>query len=178
MHGLIFTELKKFATDRFGADAWNQLVADAQPSTRIFLMTGEYPDSDLVALVQSASKVSGTPVPTLLERFGEFIAPDLMKTYRSMINPDWKTLDLVENTEGTMHKAVRARNPGAQPPRLEITRQAPNEVLVTYRSPRKMCYVGKGIIKGIAKEYGERVTLTESTCMNRGGDACRITVRG
>jgi predicted hydrocarbon binding protein len=39
-----------------------------------------------------------------------------------------------------------------------------------------MCALAKGIVKGAAKAYGERVAISESTCMLRGDEACSIRV--
>ena len=40
-----------------------------------------------------------------------------------------------------------------------------------------MCAVAKGIVRGLARHYGEAVTIDEMTCMLEGGGECRIAVR-
>lgn len=55
-------------------------------------------------------------------------------------------------------------------------RTGEREVVVTYRSKRKMCPVAKGIVKGVAAHYGERILITEPSCMLHGAGACEITV--
>src|SRR6185369_7782403 len=97
------------------------------------------PDSEAVALVTAASRITGTPVSGVLEDFGAFIVPDLLATYGSSVRPEWKTLDVLENTERVMHSAVRVRNHNAQPPRLICERLGPQEVVINYSSQRKMC---------------------------------------
>lgn len=92
------------------------------------------------------------------------------------IDPKWKTLDLLEHTEGTMHKMIRRANPSANPARLSTVRRDPKSLLLSYASERKLCPVAKGIIKGVAARYQERVTIAESKCMASGAPACEMLV--
>ncbi|MEX2584643.1 MAG: heme NO-binding domain-containing protein [Gemmatimonadota bacterium] len=177
MHGVIFSELRKYVDTRLGSDAWNQLLTQAQLGNRMYLPIQEYPDGDMVALVGAASEVTGLPKEAILEDFGEFIAPSLLGLYRTLVKPEWKTLDLLENTEQTIHSVVRARNPGAKPAQLQAVRTGPDVVDLTYNSERQLCAVAKGILKGIAAHYDEELAITEKECMHDGADACRMEVR-
>ena len=42
---------------------------------------------------------------------------------------------------------------------------------------RKLCSVAKGIVRGVAAHYQEPVSITEGSCMLRGGRECQILVR-
>ncbi len=95
----------------------------------------------------------------------------------SLLRKEWSTLDILEHTEETIHRVVRSQNPGADPPQLRCTRVGPEEVVISYASPRKMCGVAKGITRGIAKRRAENVAISESVCMLRGGPTCEISVR-
>jgi hypothetical protein len=69
------------------------------------------------------------------------------------------------------------RQPGAAPPRLHVERTSPDEVVVTYDSPRKLCAVARGIMRGIAKHFGERISISDRACMHKGDPKCLISVR-
>ena len=97
--------------------------------------------------------------------------------FRMSIKPDWRTLDLIPHTEQTIHKVVRLKNPGASPPKLVSKHTSPEEVVITYTSERKLCAVAKGIVRGVAKYYKEKVEIAESTCMLTGSPRCTIAVR-
>ena len=176
MHGIIFSELKKYVDDRLGGAAWGALLEKAGLSGRIYMPVQEYPDADAVKLVTTASAITGRPAPAVLEDFGEFIAPDLLKMYASLIRKEWRTLDVIEHTEETIHRVVRHRNPGAKPPELRCLRIGPDEVIVVYSSPRKMC-AAKGIARGMARHFKETVKTSESSCMLAGAKECRISVQ-
>jgi len=176
MHGMIFGELKKLVDTKLGGDSWNQLLADAGLGSRIYMPVGEYPDQEMVALVEAVSRKTALDARAVLEMFGEFIAPDLITLYRHLVKPEWRTLELLENTEATIHRVVRRRNPGARPPELKTARNG-NEVLITYASARRMCGVAIGIVRGVAAYYREVVEIEELNCMSLGASACRILVR-
>ncbi|MGH7766511.1 MAG: heme NO-binding domain-containing protein [Candidatus Binatia bacterium] len=111
-----------------------------------------------------------------LENFGEFVVPDLMSTFNMLINPKWKTMEMLLNTETTIHKVVRLKNPGAEPPRLQFTQTGPNTLKFNYNSPRRMSAVAKGIMKGVAKHYGETVEIQERKSAG-GSSEMMITIK-
>jgi hypothetical protein len=69
----------------------------------------EYPDAEIVAIVGAASSITGLSVSAVLEDFGEFIAPALIKMFGHLLWAEWKTIDVIENTEGTVHSVVRVK---------------------------------------------------------------------
>ncbi|HEY3057507.1 MAG TPA: heme NO-binding domain-containing protein [Chloroflexota bacterium] len=177
MHGIIFSELKKYVETRFGASTWPALLKEAGLGSKLYMNVQSYPDQDAVALVMTASRMTGKPAPAILEDFGEFIAPDLLNMYRTLVRPEWKTIELLENVEHTIHTVVRARHPGAAPAQIACTRTGPNEAVLTYTSARKMCPVAQGIIRGLGTSFKQQVSIDETSCMHRGNPSCRMTVR-
>ncbi len=177
MHGIIFLELKNYAETKHGIGTWSALLQRAHLEHKVSLPLGEYPDADLVALVFAASSLTGKPVSGVLEDFGEFIAPTLMKMHGHLMRPEWKTIDVIDNTEGTIHTVVRAQDPGAKPPQLKTIRVSKEEVLLIYTSPRQMCALAVGIGKGLAKHFGESVSAVQKMCMHKGAPRCEITFR-
>lgn len=177
MHGIIFQELRKFANSAYGEKTWDALLASAGLKGSTYLASRSYPDEQVGAIVGAASEATGVPIPALLEQFGEFIAPDLLAMFRSLIKAEWRTLDVLENTEETIHKVVRLQYADAAPPYLHASRTSPDEVLIVYTSPRRLCPVAKGITRGIAAHFRETIAMREESCMLRDDPACRIVVR-
>jgi len=177
MHGLIFAELRKFAEAKLGPGSWKRLTDSAGLSQKSYLSTQVYPDSDVTALVSAASDETNVPTQDLLEAFGDFIAPDLIGMFRSLLDPTWRTLDVIEHTETTIHKVVRTGHPGASPPQLQTVRSETNEVTILYNSSRQLCAIAKGICKGLSRHFDEVITIEEATCMLQGASQCTIVVR-
>ena len=138
MHGIIFSELRKYAETKHGKETWNTLLRNAGLASKTCLPVQEYPDAEIVAIIGAASSITGLSVSAVLEDFGEFIALALIKMFGHLLWAEWKTIDVVENTEGTVHSVVRVKNPGAQPPKLKTRRNGPDEVVLVYTSPRQM----------------------------------------
>jgi hypothetical protein len=174
MHGIIFAELKKFVHSRLPPGAWEQIAERAGIARLSNLASEVYPDEELVALVSAAVDLSGVPAPTLLEQFGEFIVPDLLKVYGGFVNRRWTALDLLANTESVIHRAVRLRDPRATPPALRIARLTPSAVIITYTSPRRLCALAKGLIRGVGRHYEEELAIEETSCMHAGAGACTL----
>jgi predicted hydrocarbon binding protein len=176
MHGLIFAELKKYVQARFDDKTWEVLLEKAGLKGNLYMASTVYPDSDILALVNTACQMTGLAAKAVLEDFGEFIAPDLVGQYSFLIKPEWTLLDFLANTEETIHKVVRF-NKGVTPPRLSVTRQGDERVVISYDSARRMCALLKGIVKGAAKLYKEDVIITETRCMLQGDPSCVVTVQ-
>ena len=177
MTGAIFLELKKYVDSKFGGNTWTNLLASAGLAEKEYSILSEYPDGDAMALVSAAVKATGQSAADILEDFGAFIAPDLLDMFWGAIQPVWKTLDVIEHTEGTIHSVVRLKNPGARPPELQVTRPKTDEVIIDYRSPRRLCALARGIARGLAGHFKETVVIAEAECMHRGDARCLISVR-
>jgi hypothetical protein len=176
LNGIIFIEIGKFAQSRLGPQGWAKAIQAAGIPSRVYYRVAEYPDEEAFALVSALSAALHEPVPAVLEGLGEFIVPDLVRMSRYWVKPQWKTLDLIEHTEETIHETLRQEGSQTNPPRLRTRRTGAREVVVSYDSPRRMCFLAKGIIAGLAKHYGESVTLTEPSCMHRGDASCELII--
>jgi hypothetical protein len=176
MHGLIFAELKKFVETKYNKETWETLLQKAGLNGQLYLSSAVYPDKDILALVTTACAMTGASPAAILEDFGEFVAPDLVEQYKFLINPKWKLLDFLVNTEDTIHKIVRFHQ-GVTPPRLVVQRLSEDSLTISYNSPRKLCSLLKGIVKGAGAYYKEPVSILESRCMLKGDPECLVTVR-
>jgi hypothetical protein len=125
MHGLIHCGLKLYVETRLGTDAWNALAREAGLAHKRYVPIGANTGEDATAVVAAAARLAQSSPDALLEDFGRFLVPTLMDTYRKLIAPEWKTLELLLNTEANIHCVVRRREPAAEPPRLRFERSGP-----------------------------------------------------
>jgi hypothetical protein len=172
MHGIIHLELQNFVVQHHGEAAWRTLTEQAGLSEEIYTPLRSYPDEQLVALVGAAVKLTGAPLTPLLEAFGEFLVPRYLALYGKLLKPEWRTLDVLENAEHTIHRVVRLREAGALPPRLQAERVSPTAISMTYDSPRKLCAVARGIARGVAAHFQEKLAVVDERCMHRGDRVC------
>lgn len=170
-------QFEAFVQKSFGPEAWTAISVEARLEDRIYLPISVYPDTEILALVDAAVEATSKPAEELLGLFGEHLIPPLIETYGNSRMKSWCALQLLENTEATIHRVVRAREPDATPPQLCCERVSETEVSITYRSGRGLCALAKGLVRGVATFYGERIEVEESACMHSGDESCQIWAR-
>jgi hypothetical protein len=79
MHGLIILQFQRFAQKRGGVTAWEGLLREAQLPIKSYSPARTYPDEEVLALVGAASRLLNMPAGAVLEAFGEFVAPELIR---------------------------------------------------------------------------------------------------
>lgn len=174
MHGIVFSELQKFVVSKYGHANWDTLLEKARLGHKVYLAAGQYPDSEIMSLVTAASAMTGQEPFQIVEAFGEFIVPSLVRMYGHLLKPGWKTLDVIEHTEGTVHTVVRVADTDAMPPKLRAQRTGPDTVVLIYDSPRRMCALAMGIGKGLARHFKETLFINQTQCMHKGAPSCQI----
>lgn len=173
MHGIIFSQFNEFVTKNYNYDTLTAIKKDAGLAGKFHISTKSHPDEDILALVTSACKLLKVNKEELLEGFGRFLAPGLLKTYNSYIETEWDCMDLIEHVEKTMHKVVRRTTPDASPPKLVITREGPDEIILDYTSERKMISLGIGIIEAIGEHFKTKINIEKLPLKN--GTRLKIT---
>jgi hypothetical protein len=139
--------LKRFVEIKYDYSTWKMLLDKAEIQHEPYEIQKIYPDEEIYKIVTVASSMTGIPIYDLQQAFGEFLVPDLLLMYNRYINPAWKTFEMLEETERSMHQNARLESPNISPPVLNIERLSENEMDVFYSSERRMA--------GVAKYYHE-----------------------
>lgn len=177
MQGIVFDQLRAFS-DHLGPQVWTALLEEGGVPRRSYFVTETYPDEELEALVAAASRLLDRSRNEVLQEFGRFLTPGLLSIYGVFLDKGWSLRDVLLNTESTIHRVVRLRDSEADPPRLRILEgPQPNQVTIIYDSPRRMCWLGKGIIEGLAHEYKTPVVIRDVRCMHTDDPRCEMSVR-
>lgn len=169
-------ELGKFAKTKLGDQTWREVVQLAGIPPPL-CPGGRLPGRGICQspdgpFGQAGRIHPGNPgEPRRIHRARSFI-----QTFQYLINPDWKTIDLIAHTEETIHEVLRRAGTKTNPPQLKCWQPGPREVVVIYTSPRKLCALAKGIVRGIVRHYGERITIQEPSCMLKGGAECELII--
>ena len=181
MHGTIITLLKRYVQTQYDHSTWVKLAELAGLAHIEFDHKTVCPDEHICALVGHAAEMTGIPAGELHEKFSEYLVPDLMYMYmymyQKLVDPAWKTLDMIEHTELTMHKKVREEHAKNAPPVLHCERVGPKEVMVKYVSSRRMGGLAVGIIRGLAVYFDEADRIDVQPTTSEDGERVRIRVR-
>ena len=159
MHGLIFQKLQDFVIDISSGDTWLKMKKEAGFEDVIFSPTRKYPDEYIERFVEVAQSHFELERDEVLEAFGKHMGPQLIQLFSFTIDPKWKALEIIENTEEYIHKALKTADPNVDTPKLAVTRVSGNEIKLEYNSPRKMIALGIGIVKAIGEAFEEPLTI-------------------
>jgi hypothetical protein len=155
MHGSMFVLLQQFVEHTYDHSTWVRLLDESGVKHTSFQMQKMYPTHEIFAIVGCLGESTKQPIFNLMEQFGEFIVPYLMLLYSKYVRPEWRTYEMLINTEDEMHAAVRREDNRTNPPKLLVTKKGANQLMIEYSSKRRMAGVAVGIIKGIARHFNE-----------------------
>lgn len=177
MHPLIHIGLKEYVEARFGIERWIAFLEAAGVSlTRPYVRVGAYPDEELGSIVAAIAAGTGSSAAAVLEDFGAALAPQLIAMYPRLVRPEWRSLDLLCHTEEAIHRIVRHGQLGARPPVVRCRRLSADALHLTYESNRRLCPLAVGIMRGIARHYGEALSIRHPVCMLHGAPSCEFDV--
>ncbi len=161
MKGSVFQLFEKFVDDSFGEDAFDGLVDGCElETTEPFVGPGNYPPSDLVALVVAASETSGLSVEDLLRRFGRFSFPLLAGMVPTLLVGLDTPREFLANLESVIHTEVRKLDPDASPARFTATERPDGSLELTYESPLGLFALVEGFLDGLGDWYESPVAHT------------------
>ena len=159
MHGIIFTNLYKYIRETHGSEMLENIKEKANITRQFYDATKSHPDEEIQALMSAACQLLNVEIDELLEIFGAYIAPGLLKTYSAFVKEEWDCMDLLEHIENTIHRTVRMSIKESSPPVLNVKRIDKDHILIVYTSKRQMISLGIGIIKAIGAHYNEKLLI-------------------
>lgn len=176
MHGVFHKGLKDFVIDEYGRDVWQEAQASSGVDRQMYLAVNYYPDQEFISLVEAIGAAVDDSPFDVLELFGAAVADRLLDTYGRVVDDSWSVMDLLEHVESVVHTSLRTHNDELTPPELGVSRPGADEVIIVYQSPRRLCPVAIGLIRGVADAFDEEVRVTEQRCMHDGDGQCELLV--
>lgn len=175
MKGIIFNLVEEVVRGTYGEDVWESLL-DAAGLHGSYTSLGSYPDEELFQLVSAASEAFEIPPNDVIRILGERAIPLLAERFPQFFEQP-ATLPFLLTLNEIIHPEVRKLYPDADVPVFEFERVEANELLIGYRSPRKLCALADGFIRGAATHFGETVDVEQPVCMHAGDEQCVLRCR-
>jgi predicted hydrocarbon binding protein len=176
MKGIVFNQLQEFVESEHGIVLWDKaLMACDLPSQGVYVSTMNYEDSELQSLVGFFCNHLSVDAPILVRAFGKYLFPRLfvMAPDQAKEAKNLKTFLLM--IEDIIHVEVRKLYPDANLPEFAY-QDNDQDLRMLYRSPRKLCHLSEGLIKGASMHYQEQVSIKQTCCMHYGADHCAIEI--
>ena len=175
MKGIVFNLLEEAVTHQYGADGWCDLI-DAAGVSGVYTSLGSYPDEELFALIEPASRLLDMPREDLLEWFGRAAMPKLAERYGVFFEGHESARSFVLSVNEIIHPEVRKLYAGAGCPHFQFDEDNAGKTLIGYRSPRGLCRLAHGFVLGAADHFGSCANVKHRRCMHDGDEACQMEV--
>ncbi|HJU18830.1 MAG TPA: heme NO-binding domain-containing protein [Stellaceae bacterium] len=176
MKGIIFNLLEEVVTHHHGEAAWDDLL-DRAGLGGAYTSLGSYPDGELKVLVDALAGVLGLSPGECLRWFGRAAMPLLAERYPAFFIGYRTTIPFILSVNTIIHPEVRKIHPGAQCPIFRFEQAADGVLRLGYASPRRLCALAEGFIKGAADHFGETAAVEHLRCAARGDPECLLGIR-
>ena len=177
MKGVIFNILEEMVIEHKGMETWNNILEQVSTTDGIYTAADSYPDEQLFDLVEEVSKQISLPMEDVIGSFGEFMFNKLASRHPIFIeqSPDLKTF--LKSIESVIHVEVRKLYDQPNLPTFEYEEPNSDVLIMQYSSPRKLCVLAEGLIRGAALHYKTNIEVGHTTCMHKGAKACDLNIR-
>jgi hypothetical protein len=175
--GIVFNLLEEVVRRGHGEAAWDDLLDEAGLEGA-YTSLGSYHDEELIRLIGVAARTFDMEVDEVVRWFGREALPLLAEKYRVFFAPHRSTRPFLLTLNTIIHPEVRKIYPGADVPVFDYDASSEDVLVMGYRSGRRLCAFGEGLIHGAARHYGENATIERPACLKRGDPKCvfRITL--
>ncbi|NHN83805.1 heme NO-binding protein [Acetobacter musti] len=158
MKGIVFNLLEDVVCEHHGAETWELLLEDTGLDG-IYSSLGDYPDSDIQALVAAASVRLGQPASDVLRWFGEATMPILKSSYPELFAPFRSSKAFVLSVNTIIHPEVMKLYSGARCPFFRFEEMPDGALRMTYESSRNLLDLAHGFVAGAADAWNEKVII-------------------
>jgi hypothetical protein len=176
MKGIVFQLLHQVVAKEYGEPLWDALLTEAELDGS-YTSLGIYDDSELGKIVGAASRRLGLPPGDIVRWFGREAMPLLAGNYPKVFAPHSDARSFVLTLNSVIHPEVRKMYPGADVPNFDFDTSSPDELVMNYRSKRRMCSFAEGLLHGAAAHFRQAALIAQPKCMLRGDECCELRIR-
>ena len=132
----------------------------------VFIATGTYPVADLEILLSELQAQLGASRDDLLKLFSGHLFKTFTRKYADLLRAYSDTFSLLKMIEGHIHVEVRKLYPDAELPEFEVERESEQELVLIYKSSRKMEALALGLMEAAAQHFNESFEIVQNTMKN------------
>ncbi|MCF2906903.1 heme NO-binding domain-containing protein [Pseudoalteromonas sp. DL2-H2.2] len=176
MKGIIFRSLEELVVENLGMGAWNALLDEHSPDHRSYVSAVSYPDEELFALANGVATKMALPLPEVLGVFGRFLFGSLAAKHPTVLAELDTFEKLILAIDSVIHVEVAKLYDEPNLPQIDAKIVNDSEIVVEYRSPRKLCFCAEGLIYGAADHYNKQIEISHTSCMHNEDDHCHFVV--
>lgn len=177
MKGIFFSLLQGYVEKHYDPILWKEnLKKNGLSEVKLYFNNMEYPEPEFFNMVTYISKEVGHSKESFLEELGLYMGSHILGQYKAAFNPEWKSFEVIEHIEEFNEHIMQNEADPQHVGKLSCEKIDENHLVVTYESPRQLCFLVKGILKSIALHYKELITIQHHECVLRGGPNCKFNI--
>lgn len=176
MKGVVFNLLEEAVTAAHDEAYWDAILREAN-LVGSYTSLGNYPDSELVRLVEVYGRGRGLQPAEVLRWFGPHMIRAFARRLPGLFAAHNNLRSFLLSLNTLIHPEVRKLYPDAHVPEFEFEEPAHDQLVIRYCSPRRLCALAEGLMVGAAAHYHTPIDLTHPECMHQGHAKCRLEVR-
>lgn len=160
MKGIVFREFLEMVELKFGYEIVDRIIEKADINSKgAYTSVGTYPHDEIFKLVKQLSQILNIEEDKLFTTYGEYVFGSFLKAYPYLTVSYHDAFDLLGHVEGTIHVEVLKLYPDAELPMIEIKEQTKDNMVMIYKSKRKMSDFAEGLIRACLKHYDENAII-------------------
>lgn len=154
MKGTIVKCIEELVSGKFGVSKWKESLKKAGlPETKTYSTLDDVPDSEVMALIKSASEVSALPMSQVMSAFGEYWSTVYgPRIYKSFFDSAKSTRELLLKLDD-IHVGMTRTMKSARPPRFTYEWHGEKHLVMHYKSDRGLAALMPGLVSGLGKYY-------------------------
>ena len=160
MKGIVFTELVDFIERHTSVPIAETIISEAElANDGAFTSIGNYPHSEAIKLIVSASQRLETPATDLMRQFGNELFARLLETHPQFL--DGETSDafsFLAKVQNHIHSEVAKLYSDSSPPVVQTSLEN-GRMLVRYESHRPFAMIAMGLIEGCCAYYDDALVV-------------------
>lgn len=177
MKGIVFTTFNDMVEKQIGISCWESLIEKVKPASGgIYTSVEDFPDEELIAMLGHLSVLTETPIEVLLTSFGQYLFHALATTHPTFVTDETDLFRFLKGVDGVIHKEVEKLYHSPHLPEISCQQPSSDLLLMHYRSPRRLCHLADGLIRGAAKQFNTEVLIAHDVCMHEGSDYCEFRI--
>lgn len=176
MKGVVFNILEEMVETNYGMEVWNDILDEAKQTEGIFIAGQSYADETLFKFVEIICEKLEQPTGVVVQAFGEFMFDGLVQRHKVLMENMTELDSFLKSIDSIIHVEVGKLYVDPNLPTIECFDHDSGKMTMRYRSPRKLCPLAEGLIRGAAVHFGKKINVEHKTCMHKGADHCDLEI--
>lgn len=162
MKGTIVKCLKEMVENKFGKDKWDAICEKSGfPKGGIISLSADIDDATVMKLLESTCTTLGVTLDQAADAFGDYWVNSYAPSVYKSIFAKYKSAREFILGMDEVHIMVTKTVPNAKPPRFTYKFTDDKTLVMTYDSSRGLIVVLMGLVKGLARHFNEKLTVSK-----------------